>query len=321
MKTRNQGSNYRTLNKTVRKCALLGALLGASYLAPSLEAQIFVTSESNVLGSYNFDGTPINSSLVSGLSAPYSMTTNGSTIFVGNIGNGTISTYGISGEPLGVFSAARPIGLAISGNILYAANDWTGSVSTYNATTGALITANFITGLGGVTRGMAIDSAGNLYVASSTSNALGDGSVGKYNATTGATIDSGFISGLSTPFGIAIDGNNLYVSNFDYRVNTIGKYNLLDGSTINAAFITDIGNPAGLAIYDGSLYAASYSATGPSGNSVGQFSTVDGSAIDRSFITGINYPLAIVAVPEPGTVALLALGGMAILAFRMRKNS
>jgi hypothetical protein len=49
-------------------------------------------------------------------------------------------------------------------------------------------------------------SGNNLFVADRNT-----GTVGEYNATTGATINANFITGLSTPLGIAVSGNNLFV--------------------------------------------------------------------------------------------------------------
>ena len=65
-------------------------------------------------------------------------------------------------------------------------------VGEYNATTGAVINANFITGLNGPV-GLAL-SGNNLFVAN-----FGGGTVGEYNATTGAAINANFITGLNDP--------------------------------------------------------------------------------------------------------------------------
>jgi hypothetical protein len=64
--------------------------------------------------------------------------------------------------------------------------------------------------------------------------------VSEYNATTGATISSAFINGqgLSTPFGLALDGNNhLFVGNAG--AGTVGEYNAATGATINSTFVTE----------------------------------------------------------------------------------
>jgi hypothetical protein len=65
-------------------------------------------------------------------------------------------------------------------------------VGEYNATTGAAVNANFITGLFD-SMGIAL-SDNNLFVGTG-GFALGTGTVGKYNAATGAAINANFITG------------------------------------------------------------------------------------------------------------------------------
>jgi DNA-binding beta-propeller fold protein YncE len=55
-----------------------------------------------------------------------------------------------------------------------------------------------------------------------------NGGVGKYNATTGAAINANFITGLSSPKGLALSGNNLFVTNF--FSNTVGEIQRHHGS-------------------------------------------------------------------------------------------
>src|SRR5271166_6737806 len=100
-------------------------------------------------------------------------------------------------------------------------------VGKYDATTGAAINANFITGLSQPT-GLAL-SGNNLFVADYSNN-----SVGKYDATTGATINADFITGLQSPLALASSGNILFVA-YD---RTVGKYDATTGAAINANFIT-----------------------------------------------------------------------------------
>jgi hypothetical protein len=79
----------------------------------------------------------------------------------------------------------------VSGNNLFAANINSATVGQYNATTGAAINLNVITGF--IPYGVAV-SGSNLFVTN-----LGMNTVGQYNATTGASINIDFISGLSSP--------------------------------------------------------------------------------------------------------------------------
>jgi hypothetical protein len=66
-----------------------------------------------------------------------------------------------------------------------------------NATTGAAINANFITGLHNPAA-LAL-SGDTLFVAN-----YFDGTVGEYNATTGAAINANFITRLVSPSGLAV---------------------------------------------------------------------------------------------------------------------
>jgi DNA-binding beta-propeller fold protein YncE len=80
---------------------------------------------------------------------------------------------------------------------LYVSQAEIGVVSEYDATTGAVINANFITGVGSPF-GLAL--LGNtLFVANADT-----GTVGKYDAITGATINANFITGWNDPLAIAV---------------------------------------------------------------------------------------------------------------------
>jgi hypothetical protein len=165
----------------------------------------------------------------------------------------------------------------------------TGTVSQYNATTGALINPNFITGVNDA--GAILLSGNTLYVA----DASAFGPVGAYNATTGAAINTTLIKGLGAPAGLLVSGNTLYVANRDpSTVQTrVGSYNAATGAVINATLITGLGldsNPAGLALSGNNLLVAD------SFDHVGEYNAMTGAAINASFIT------------MPGVGALLLSG-------------
>jgi hypothetical protein len=75
-----------------------------------------------------------------------------------------------------------------------------GAVREYDATTGATVNANFITGLTGP-EGLGLDGNNHLFV---TNSNFGVNTVGEYDATTGATINAAFISsqGLAGPVDV-----------------------------------------------------------------------------------------------------------------------
>jgi hypothetical protein len=122
--------------------------------------------------------------------------------------------------------------------------DPTGVVGEYNATTGAPINADFISGLN-FPFGLAL-SGNTLFVANSASN-----TVGAYDATTGAPINASLITGLRDPYGLAASGNTLFVANIanpTEPIGTVGEYDATTGAPINANFITGLTGPFGLAV-------------------------------------------------------------------------
>ena len=123
--------------------------------------------------------------------------------------------------------------------VLYVSQVNAGIVGEYDATTGAAINANFITGLISPA-GLAL-SGNNLFVSN-----FGSTTVGEYNATTGAAINANFITGLNGPAGLALSGNDLFVAN--QSGTTVGEYDATTGAAINANFITGLNSPVGLAV-------------------------------------------------------------------------
>jgi len=123
---------------------------------------------------------------------------------------------------------------------VYVSQVFNGGVGKYNATTGAVINANFVTGLS-QPQGLAL-SGNNLFVATNNNG----GTVGEYNATTGATINANFITGLNGPIGLALSGNHLFVTN--QFTGTVGEYDATTGAVVNANFITGLSDPCALAI-------------------------------------------------------------------------
>jgi hypothetical protein len=81
-------------------------------------------------------------------------------------------------------------------------------------------------------------SGNTLFEASTGSQPVGTGIVGDYNAATGSAINANFITGLSTPLGLAVSGNTLFVAQFG--PNTIAEYDATTGALINANFITGL---------------------------------------------------------------------------------
>jgi hypothetical protein len=109
------------------------------------------------------------------------------------------------------------------------------------------------------------------------------GGVSEYNATTGEVIRLDFIRGLDQPFGLAVSGDTLFVS--DATRGTVGKYDTAKKHVITANFITGLRSPAGLALLGNTLFV-----TNQGSGTVGEYDATTGAAINANFITGLNLP-------------------------------
>ena len=185
-------------------------------------------------------------------------------IYVANEGNSTITVYaaGASGRATPMVTIAggntglsSPSGIARdgAGNIYvinHAASFSGGSITVYaagatgNATPVATI-AGDNTGLS-FPVGIALDGAGNIYVANfsnSTITVYAAGASG--NATPMATITG---PGLNGPFGIALDGaGNIYVTNFSGNSITVYPAGASGNATPTATIVggnTGLSQPA-----------------------------------------------------------------------------
>ncbi len=157
----------------------------------------------------------------------------------------------------------------------------TGTVGEYDATTGAVINANLITGV--IHPAGLVLSGNTLFVASAVANG---GSVGTYDATTGAVINTNFISTgvnqVNQPFALALSGNTLFVSDAGERITT---YNATTGSPFTTVFnplISGLANPYNLALSGNNLYVSQ----NLGGSSlIGEYNATTGATINANFIT------------------------------------
>jgi hypothetical protein len=138
-------------------------------------------------------------------------------------------------------SVASPYALAVNGllNVLYVTNNAQNSngdfyISTYTANTGVLINANFIEIATGGLYGLALQG-NTLYVSVFSGSAPG---VYPYNATTGAALPNKPFFPVNEPWGIAIEGNRLFVaSHLDskiYEFNATTGAKLRDSIKVSA---------------------------------------------------------------------------------------
>jgi hypothetical protein len=174
-----------------------------------------------------------------------------------------VNTSFITGIGNSRFTTNINLALDASNNLLYVCNNNVGNgptggtIGVYNATTGAVINANLVTGLGNPL-GIAVDGLGHLYAVNSYT-----GDIGEYNAMTGAVINPALVTGLNNPSYVALDGSgDLFVTNYGSGTTndgSIGEYNATTGAVINAGLVT------GLDGADGIVIAPSASVPEPSG--------------------------------------------------------
>jgi hypothetical protein len=215
---------------------------------------------------------------------------------------GKITPGGVlSTQDIGV----NPFGFAMdSADNLYTANKTLGTIS--KITPGGVV-STFASGLN-VPRSLAFDSQGNLYAASHS-----DGTISKI--TPGGVVST-FATGLNTPRGLAFDSQgNLFATNFGN--NQISK--ITPGGLVSA-FITGgtIDGPQGLAIdASDNLYVGN--------QNTGTISKITSGGTVSTFATGMFGPWGLtfkpaVTAPEPGTLALLALGVIGGVVARRRRK-
>lgn len=296
--------------KSAFKACLLGGILSAAFHAEAL-AQIYVVTQTGNLGEYSLSGEAINPSLYSGFQHPYAMVADSSGIFVGDFGTQTVTKVSFDGSLQLSFPVAGGVGLALYGEQLYVANANDNTISVYNATTGALISGSFITtGISGP-RNMTFDQSGNLYVANA-----GTSSISKFNGVTGELISDSFITGITTPFGLTIDDDILYVSDFAFTGSKVTRHQLSDGSLIGTPItVPDTTGATGISVHDDLLYIAWYST-----DNISVVNALDGTLVENRLISGVGNPLGVIAIPEPGSIALLALASVPLLLRFTRKK-
>lgn len=137
-------------NHTKLICGL--ALLGAALLPATVSGQIYV-GRASTIGEYNSDGTPINTSLITGLSDPFGIVVSGGDIFVANLLTGTIGEYNPDGTTVNaslVTGLHLPYCMAVSGGNIFVANYNGGPTTIGEYTTGgATVNASLVSGLDG----------------------------------------------------------------------------------------------------------------------------------------------------------------------------
>ncbi len=166
------------------------------------------------------------------------------------------------------------------------------------------VKSTFASGLGGP-EGLAFDSAGDLFEADYSSGNI-------YEFTPGG-VQSTFASGLDNPWGLAFNSaGNLFVANCE----PYGSITEITTGGVQSTFASAVNSPNELAFNNaGDLFVAN-----GIGWSLGYVTEITTGGVQSTFASGLDNPvgLAFQPVPEPSAVALLAVGGLALLALLVR---
>jgi 6-phosphogluconolactonase (cycloisomerase 2 family) len=194
-----------------------GDILYVPNVNTTTDQQVIATynAKTGALINLNFFAYPVGATY-----GPAGMVLSGNNLYVANYEQNSISLVDATtgeGNPNFIQGSteiplAYPYALAIKGNVLYVTNNYLNSnddvyISEYDATTGTLINANFIQIATGGLYGLAV-KGNHLFVSIYDG---GPARVAEYNATTGALINNSFVTTVGNPWGIAVEGNTLFV--------------------------------------------------------------------------------------------------------------
>ncbi|MEO6848033.1 MAG: PEP-CTERM sorting domain-containing protein [Chthoniobacterales bacterium] len=315
--------------------SLCMAVIGLFLAAGTVSAQIYVSQNGATNGSVLIFGlsggsTPTGT-LASGATGGLSTNTYGlsldaaGNVYVADFSHQAVREYTSGGTQIGNplingGGSNTAFQAAVTSTNIYVAYYATGVVTKYNSSPTPGTGVNVVMGLGASSAdGLALDPTGTfLYVLDRANAVTGAANVGRLNIATGV-YTGGFISGLTKVSGITTDpAGNIYVAT-DGGVGNTDVITVFPstGGTITAGtlFRGGLNDPYGMSVFDGYLYVAN-SGT----KSVGKFLLSDGTVGSTTFISGLaQLDFGLVVIPEPSSVALLCIGGMAFACFKTRR--
>jgi hypothetical protein len=189
------------LRKYTTSGEFAGSLVSGSGFAALniLNNQIYLSDRNDgVIGVYGFDGSVINSSLITGLVSPENFAISNGFIYV--IDGTSIGKYTVDGTAVSsalVSGLNDPTGIAVIDNRLFITDLIDGTVVEYT-TSGTLVNDAFITGLT-FPNSLAVFED-RLYVSNGESTT---GSIGIYDLS-GEVVDDAFLTGLGNPSALLI---------------------------------------------------------------------------------------------------------------------
>jgi DNA-binding beta-propeller fold protein YncE len=253
----------------------------------------------------------------------------------------SLTSFGTFGSGIGQFDT--PTGVGVSRGLVYVADNGNNRIVRFDPSNFA---ASFTTfGSFGFGRGQFFTPGGL---------AASDGLV--YVADTGANrivrfdpndFDASFTSFQTAfPWGVAVSGGLVYAAEFSLPP-LFSRIVRFDPNDFDGSFTTfgSMGSgsgqflaPTGVAVSGGLVYVAdrsnnrivefdpndfdaSFASFGSLGSGIGQFDSPEGVAVDGSgnlFVADLNNSrvVQLAVVPAPSSLALLAAGGLAVLAYR-----
>ncbi|MBV9321901.1 MAG: choice-of-anchor D domain-containing protein [Mycobacterium sp.] len=246
-------------------------------------------------------------------------------IYWTNWATGAIGRANLSGtdvSPRFIIGARNPTGVVLEGQHVYWTSSGGAAIGRANRD-GRHVDQSFISGLAeGDLQGLAVD-AHHIYWTDELNGSIGranlDGtdvnqrllaarsplavavdrnhiywtsasSIGRADLD-GTHVQESFIANLPQPWGVAVDAQQIYWS--DFSGDRIGRAKL-DGTGVEDSFITGASHPTGLTTAAGHIYW-----TNSGTNTIGR-ANLDGTVVEQSFIQGnrIMAPIAIaVGVP------------------------
>ena len=292
----------RPSRSTIRAPQLTAILPFIAVIAieKSADAQSILLASTSALAEYSLSGQLIANPLLTGpllMGGPFGIAELGGDVFISN--GSTVSEYTTAGvlvNPALITGLSQAFFLTTHEGNLYLADQGTGIIGEYT-TAGVPINADLMT----VPVPTGITFAGNdIYV-----SLWGTGAIGEYTDT-GAPVNPSLITLHAYPLGITAFEGNLYVASFGSTA--VAEYNL-SGQPVNTSFITDAEiplfiDPDTIAFANGNLYL--YTSKG-----VSEY-TASGTLINAALIPGPAANIQFAIVPEPSSVVLLALGGVAV---------
>jgi PEP-CTERM motif len=321
---------YTTSGLTINASLVSAPAVNTPFAMAASGGDLFAVEYPNTIGEYTTTGQTVNSALITGVT-PDDIAVSGSDIFVAN-STGTIGEYTTSGVPVNPSLITLPpdglYHIAVSDGDIFVAviNEITsvGMVSEYT-TAGATVNTSLITG---IIPGAIAVSGGNIFLALGYADAIGE------YTTSGTPVNASLITESNYVPAIAVLGDKLFALTINNsNIGTVSEFTTA-GATVNPSLVSGfVDLPQGLAVappllgdvnFDGIVngqdiaqVASHWLQAGPSLSDTNGDNIVNGgdlSAIASNWLQTPGTAGNGTAAPEPSTLILAALGGLALLA-------